>query len=99
MTATIATANRVVQGHTYPGTPNLSYPVTASTHLYRNTLAFLATSSGQLVGVDNGYTAANYRFVGVNLMEVWNSASAAANQYGTKMPVSQSLSRPEPLVS
>lgn len=84
-----ATANRVVNGRVYPGKSNLPYTLKASAHVFRNTLAIVDISdSGNCI--DFASYSANYRFVGVHLMEVHNLATAQSHIKGDKVCVASS---------
>lgn len=82
---TAAATNRMVEGRTYTGKSNLAHGVTASAHLYRNTLAVIDITTGLLVSFAS--YSANYRFVGITLREVYNLATAQAHIKGDQMPV------------
>ena len=82
-----ATANRVVEGRFYTGKSNLPLGLTASAHIYRNTLGCLDVSTGLACAwpTSNSFTISSYRFTGINLREVHNLATAQAHIKGDQV--------------
>jgi len=83
-----SSANRNLDGRVYVGWSVLPYDLKDDAHIYRGTLVVVDSgSNGQVV--EFGSYNANYYFVGVAMMEVYNSANAPYQVRGDRVPVAQ----------